>query len=196
MVSRATVPAAECARSAVRRGLVLLGIALLATTAAAERGWVKDELNLNLRSGPGTQFRILDSVKTGDQVEIIMEGDGWTQIRKGSVEGWIPAGFLQPMPPAGMRLERSRAQAEQLEGELGRTNAKVEQLTTRNEELAQRDESQRSEIEILTRENMELKAGARWPEWVTGAGILAVGMLMGAILQSISGRRSRPRIRL
>ena len=63
-------------------------------------------------------------------------------------------------------------------------------------ELSTRDESQRTEIQTLTRENMELKAGARWPEWITGACILAAGMLMGAILQSISARRSRPRIRL
>jgi hypothetical protein len=43
---------------------------------------------------------------------------------------------------------------------------------------------------------MELRAGARWPEWITGACLLAVGMLMGAIVQSVNGRRARPRIRL
>ena len=63
-------------------------------------------------------------------------------------------------------------------------------------ELASRDQEQRSQIDILTRENLELRAGARWPEWITGAGILGAGMLMGAILHSITGRRSRPRIRL
>jgi hypothetical protein len=42
---------------------------------------------------------------------------------------------------------------------------------------------------------MELRAGARWPEWIAGASILAVGMLMGAILQSANGRRARPKIR-
>ena len=43
---------------------------------------------------------------------------------------------------------------------------------------------------------MELKAGARWPEWITGAAILASGMLVGSIVQTWASRRPRSRIRL
>jgi hypothetical protein len=70
------------------------------------------------------------------------------------------------------------------------------ELEQENETLASRDGEQRQQITTLTRENLELRAGARWPEWITGAAILGIGMLMGMIVRSLSGRRSRPRIRL
>ena len=81
----------------------------------------------------------------------------------------------------GMKLDQAR-RLKQLEGE----NAKLNDTET----------EQKEELETLTRDNMELRAGARWHEWITGACLLAVGMLMGAIVQSMNGRRARPRIRL
>ena len=53
----------------------------------------------------------------------------------------------------------------------------------------------RNNVEI-SRENFELRAGARWPEWITGAGILCAGMILGAILRAITARRARPRLRI
>lgn len=176
---------------------VALGLALLlASGAHAESAWVKDEVRLNLRSGPGTQFRILESVGTGDRLELLQKGDGWTQVRAGENEGWIPEGFLQSEPPAAVRLAQLEAQTTDTRATIDALGAKADALEAQNKELSDQESAQRSQIDELTRENFELKAGARWPEWITGAGILAVGMLMGAILQSVSGRRSRPRIRL
>jgi SH3 domain protein len=169
---------------------------LLATGARAETAWIKDEVRLNVRSGPGTKYRILDSIGTGDRIEVLKRGEGWTQVRSGENEGWIPEGFLQPEPPAAVRLARLEAQTTDTRATIDALTAKAEALEAQNSELSDQESSQRSQIDQLTRENFELKASARWPEWITGAGILAVGMLMGAILQSVSGRRSRPRIRL
>jgi SH3 domain protein len=188
---------ARARRTGLRRFGGALLVMLLGSAASAESGWVKDELTLNLRTGAGTQYRILGAVQTGDQVEILGQGEGWTRVRVPELgEGWIPAGFLQPEPPAGVRLAQLEAQTSDVRTRIDALTQRAQSLEEQNTELSARDESQRSEIETLTRENMELKAGARWPEWITGAGILATGMLMGAILQSISGRRARPRIRI
>jgi len=187
----------RCARR--RLAPLALGSAalLLAAPAAAQQAWVKDELRLNLRSGPGVQYRIMGVVNTGDALEIIDRGDGWTKVRVPEHgEGWIPEGYLQPEPPAAQRLARSEAQTAEFREQFETLAARVAELEARNEELASRDASQREEIETLTRENFELRAGARWPEWITGAGILCAGMIMGALIRSISARRSRPRIRL
>ena len=200
MASRVTSDAASGSRSWTSTTLAI-GLAIgIATTVAiagsAETAWVKDEVRLNLRSGPGTQYRILQGIGTGDRVDILKRGEGWTQVRAGEGDGWIPEGFLQSEPPAAVRLERLEAQTSDVRATIDELPEKTSTLEAENTELAERASSQESEIALLTRENVELKAGARWPEWITGAGILAVGMLMGAILQSISGRRSRPRIRL
>jgi hypothetical protein len=43
---------------------------------------------------------------------------------------------------------------------------------------------------------MKLHAGDRYPEWITGASILAAGMLLGSVLYRASTRRQQTRIRL
>jgi SH3 domain protein len=175
----------------------LLLILTLAGAAGAEAAWVKDELRLNLRSGPGVQYRILGVIKTGDAVEIVERGEGWTQIRVASIgTGWIPAGYLHAEPPARVRLAQSEAQTSEFRDQLDLISSESEQLKRANAELAARDEQQRASIERLSRENFELRAGARWPEWITGAGILCAGMILGAILRAITARRARPRLRI
>jgi SH3 domain protein len=187
-----------------RRGRGLLACAVLAASIAvpsglahAESGWVKDELRLNLRSGPGTQYRIIGVIKTGDSAQILSRGDGWTKVRMADAdEGWLPAGYLQPEPPARIALSRSQARASELEASLAALTGEAQELRSSNTSLSETDGGQKTEIERLTRENLELRAGARWPEWIAGACLLSAGMIVGAILHRNSGRRPGPRIRL
>ncbi len=159
---------------------------------------MRDEVRLNLRTGPGTEFRILDSIQTGDSVTILSRRDGWTRVRlRDAREGWIPEGYLAAEPPARIQLERltategeSREEAERLRGELESLRATHAEVASAHAELT-------THVDGLERENLELRAGARWPEWIAGAGILSCGMIVGAILQSWgASRRSKPRIRL
>jgi SH3 domain protein len=171
---------------------------LAAAAASAETGWVKDELRLNLRTGPGNDYRIKGFIKTGDSVAVLSHRGGWVQVRTSSElgDGWIEDGFLAPEPPAAMQLERMKTETADARGQFGTLTERVKQLEAENGKLIEADAARKKELESLTRDNMELRAGARWPEWITGASVLAVGMLMGAIVQSANGRRARPRIRL
>jgi SH3 domain protein len=185
------------ARAARRISVVALVCA--AVTASAETAWVKDELRLNLRTGPGNEYRIKGFIKTGDSVTVLSHREGWVQVRSPSADlgdGWIEDGFLADEPPAAMRLAKNEAQTAEFRGQFGSLTERVKQLETENTQFKEDDAKQKEELQDLTQENLELRAGARWPEWITGALLLAVGMLMGAILQSVNGRRSRPRIRL
>lgn len=164
--------------------------------AAAQRAWVKDEVRLNLRVGPDTKYKIRGSLKTGDSVEVLTRGDGWTQVRFGGREGWIPAGFLQSEAPAAIQLERHLAETAELRDRFGTLSTEVEELRTRNGELSSLESTQSEEIDRLTRENLELHAGARWPHWIAGASILLSGGLIGIIVHWSSSRRTPRRIRL
>lgn len=176
---------------------MLCAVMLAAGSAGAVTEWVKDELTLNLRTGPGNQYRIKGLLKTGESVQILSRREGWVEVRAGRHgDGWVPDGFLQPEPPAGMLLEKTQAETAEFRNQFGALSERVKELEARNAELSSSDTAQKSEIETLSRENLELRAGARWPEWITGAGILSAGMVLGAMLHSISGRRQRPRIRL
>jgi SH3 domain protein len=179
-------------------GLVVAGALLtLAGSAQAQRAWIKDEVRLNLRTGPGTQFRILGTLVTGDSVEMIARGDGWTQVRaKGGLEGWIPEGFLQEEAPAKILLERHQADTASMRKRFDTLTREVTELRAKNEELEAQQTQRAGDLERLTRENLELRAGARWPHWIAGASILFTGGLIGIIVHWSSSRRTTRRIRL
>jgi SH3 domain protein len=175
-----------------------IGLAgLMAEPARAASAWVKGEVRLNVRTGPSNEYRILSELHTGDKVDVLENGEGWTRIRSGDREGWVPEGFLQNEPPASALLADAQGKASELSGRVTALEAQTAKLGEENQSFSQRDASQRKEIETLTRENLELNAGAAWPERIVGAGILGTGMLIGWVIHVFSSRRQRtPRIRL
>jgi len=177
------------------RAAALAGGMIAAPLASAETGWVDDQVRLNLRTGPGNQYRILASIETGDSVEILSRGDGWVEVSAEGKSGWVPDGYLQPDPPAVVKLARIESETAELRTRTKQLGEDTEKLRGENEQLATREAEQRTELERLTRDNLELRAGARWPEWIAGACILTVGMALGALLRG-SARRQTPRIRL
>jgi uncharacterized protein YgiM (DUF1202 family) len=172
--------------------------ALSATSGQAQEAWVKDkQVSLTLRTGAGTQYRIIGNLTTGDVATILTRGDGWTKVRTADgKEGWVSAGFLQVSPPARVELERLGREAEELRRQVTALSEKATDLSATKDELESDEEGRRIEIDRLTRENYELRAGARWPEWITGAGVVLVGMALGALLGRNAGRRRQPRVRL
>jgi uncharacterized protein YgiM (DUF1202 family) len=183
-------------RFTLRTGAALVLVCLPATSFA-ERAWVKEELRLNVRAGPGLKYRIIGPLVTGDGVEILSRNEDWTQVRPDEMEpGWIPSGYLQASPPASITLVRVEAENAELKERLAELSESEADLRSSNDEISSRDAAQQAEITRLTRENIELRAGARWPEWITGGSIVLVGMLLGAIVARSSGRRRQQRIKL
>jgi SH3 domain protein len=186
------------ARLALAMVFLLVCTSSLVTTAAAEEiGWVRSFIRLNLRSGAGTQFKILGAVETGDELRILTRKESWTRVQAtdGNV-GWIPAGYLETEPPPTLRLQQLETETSTLRASLEEIRAEASQLRESNATLSSTDSGQREEIESLKIDNYELRAGSRYQEWITGALILTLGMLVGAFLHRNSTRRPSSRIRL
>jgi SH3 domain protein len=175
---------------------LLLAPTLLPPPAHAENAWVRGA-PLNLRTGPGDEYRIIGLARPGDGVEVLERGEGWTRIRSAEGrEGWIPEGHLDPEAPPVLRLPQLEDELGSLRRELDSVREEALGLRSAKESLDALTSQQEAEIGRLDVENRDLKAGARWPEWITGASILAAGMLVGAILQQWgSSRRRQPRLR-
>src|SRR5262245_16069181 len=147
--------------SRIVRAIQLAGsaiLALAALSADAETSWVKDELRLNLRSGPGNEFRIKGFIKTGESVTILSGREGWVQVRTTSDDlgdGWVEDGFLAAEPPAAMRLERMKTETAEARGQFGSLTERVKQLEDENGKLNEASAEQKKEIDSLTRDNME-----------------------------------------
>ncbi len=197
-----TLPRPDSVGALTLRTLLQLAVmalmALSAASAQAQEAWVVDRaVNLTLRTGAGTKYRIIGSLTTGDVATILTRGDGWTKVRTAEgKEGWVSAGFLQASPPARVKVEHLERDAEEFRRQAAELSENTADLRAINDKLKSNDEKQRLEINQLTRENYELRAGARWPEWITGAGIVLVGMALGALLGRNASRRRQPRVRL
>ena len=164
---------------------------------AANIGWVRGTIRLNLRAGAGTEFKILRVVKTGDELRVLSSSENWTLVEtKDGENGWIPAGFLETEPPPTIRLEMLESETATLRTEIENVRSEADRLRESNATLVAADSGQREEVETLRIDNFELRAGRRYQEWITGALILSLGMLLGAYLHRNSTRRPSSRIRL
>lgn len=151
----------------------LLGVAG-GFAAAQTTNWVTDEWRINLRSGAGTGFRILQVLETGDSVQVLERGGDWTQVRtsNGNV-GWVPSQYLMDRPAAASQLdsmaeemEAARERAETLEVQLAQarsalevTQGEVASLSDERGRLAQQLDAARDGLE-MSEENNRLKKEA------------------------------------
>jgi len=176
--------------------VAMTGAWLAASTAAAARSWVKGDVLLNVRTGPGPEHRPLGAITTGDPVEILEQANGWTRVRtRDSEEGWIPSGFLQEEPPAVVRLVQVESEATKLRQRVDELSKEAESLRAAQQQAAASVQEQSQEIERLSAENAALQSDVIWPVMLTGATILLTGGLLGAWARG-AGRKASPRVRL
>jgi SH3 domain protein len=188
----------RCVGLALAIAFLFLSTSTMATTAAAaEIGWVRSYIRLNLRAGAGTEFKVLGRVETGNALKILSRHENWTRVETEDGRlGWIPAGYLEMVPPPTLRLPQLETETATLRTALEEIRSEANQLRESNATLAATDSGQREEIEALKIDNYELRAGSRYQEWITGALIVALSMLVGAFLQRNSARRPSTRVRL
>lgn len=55
-----------------------------------------DATRVNMRSGPSTDFRVVDTLSRGTQVQVLDRDQGWARLRVSStqLEGWMAERFL------------------------------------------------------------------------------------------------------
>lgn len=86
------------------------GAALLATTAASFAAPAVASANVNVRSGPGPGYRVVDTLRRGERVEVDRCRSGWCFVEKRGPDGWVSARYLnnrddRPRPPRRPRYD-------------------------------------------------------------------------------------------
>jgi len=75
--------------------LPMFAIAALATEATATTA-------LNVRSGPGTSFGVVDTLTPGEVVDVTeCQPNGWCYIQHSGPDGWVSSSYLTAAPSAG-----------------------------------------------------------------------------------------------
>ena len=178
--------------------VVLLVLAWSQLAAAAEAAWVSDRVTVHLRSGAGDEYRIKGTIAHPQEVTVLQNEPGWVQVqlRDSQRTGWIPEAYVTRTPPASQRVDELEREARNLRESRDQAKTEIERLVVENEALVATEADQGEEIIRLTAERNELRALLRWREWITGASILVVGMIAGALLARSSRRNRSNRLRV
>jgi len=113
---------------------IILSLALtlgILGQAMAETRYVSDRLEIQMRAGKGTQFRILRSLPSGTPLEIleIDKQNQYSHVRApGGVEGWVLNHLLMSGPSARDRLARAEKTLARLQLENSKLKTSLSEL--------------------------------------------------------------------
>ncbi|HEV7345899.1 MAG TPA: SH3 domain-containing protein [Devosia sp.] len=72
----------------------LAGLAIMATTATAFAAPAFATGNVNVRSGPGTGYNRVDTLRRGEHVDVQQCRGSWCYVEKRGPDGWVSANYL------------------------------------------------------------------------------------------------------
>jgi uncharacterized protein YraI len=75
-------------------GVAVAATAVVVFLPAAQAAPGTVTANVNLRSGPGTSYGVVDVVRSGTQVDVEQCEGSWCYITKSGPDGWVSANYL------------------------------------------------------------------------------------------------------
>ncbi len=144
----------------------LLLILMVAPPAGAETRYVSDLLIVTLRQGPGSEYPVLKTLRTGDAVEVLDEGPEYLRAKDSEgVEGYLQKQYIVADLPkvfviAGLEKELGRLKARIADLEKNRValNAELEETRKGRQSVAAELQGTSRELqEALSRTEKELK---------------------------------------
>ncbi|MCF8142465.1 MAG: TIGR04211 family SH3 domain-containing protein [Deltaproteobacteria bacterium] len=120
----------------------------------AEKAYVLNPTKITLRSGPGTQEKILAMLPQDEPVEILDSQEGWSRVRLlgpkwDNKEGWVVSGFLVSRVPGEIRAASLEKENARLKEKSTRLEAEWQTLTDERKEMGRKlEETERALADI------------------------------------------------
>ncbi|GAB6906945.1 conserved exported hypothetical protein [Desulfosarcina cetonica] len=109
--------------------LVLAGLLLLPAISSAQTVYVSENFEITLRTGPGTDRKIIALVQSGNPLQMLEKGNDWSRVREpDGKEGWVLSRYLTTSRPCSMALERVRRDYDALTAQHNELKTKFDQL--------------------------------------------------------------------
>ncbi|SCZ53468.1 TIGR04211 family SH3 domain-containing protein [Thiohalomonas denitrificans] len=147
------------------RYFVLTALLLLAAGSSfAETRYVSDELTITLRAGQGNAYKILQTLRSGEQLQILEEDGEFIRVRTNrDLEGWVRSRYLTDAPIARARLTAAEQKLARLEGEARSLREQASSLQAERNSLRDKLRATETEKASLEDEAAELKQIAAEP---------------------------------
>ncbi len=101
-----------------------------ATDVAADTRYVTPSAEVVVRTGQGTEYKIIGMVKDGDAVDLLEESDSYAKVRlEDGKEGWMLKRFLSVKPPPSVVMLSQQTENEKLKKREIELSQKVEEVS-------------------------------------------------------------------
>lgn len=180
---------------------LILALALTASgyTQAEETAYVTDNLTITLRSGESIGHQVIRGLKSGTRLTITErnEDTGYSRVTlEDGTQGWVLTRLLSNTPGAQQQLLETRSALkkanEKLTQELNQLQAISGNALTLNEENQTLKTNQmrlETEIEALKQQNASLEDSTTRNWFITGTGVMLLGLLIGLIIPGLRWRK-------
>lgn len=87
--------------------ITLILLAGIAYSAQAETMYVTDVLRITVREGNGSDYKVVDVLESGQEVEVISTSDEWANVRlPNGKKGWLVGKYLTSRKAGSAALEK------------------------------------------------------------------------------------------
>ncbi|MDH5444909.1 MAG: TIGR04211 family SH3 domain-containing protein [Gammaproteobacteria bacterium] len=194
---------------------ILLSSLLFSAEIQAQTRYVADQLIITIRSGQGSQHKIIKTITTGTKMTLLEEfpETGYARVTlEDGTEGWVRTQYLTDKPVAKAQLEWFKDQYKKLKDSqagiqeelntlkkvekehnalqarmkrLSEAAAKPILLDKENRELKEQNVTLTNEMQLISQENQILKDRSDRDWFVAGGGVMVVGILLGLFLPKL-----------
>lgn len=145
-----------------RLSLMALLLLLAAGNVQAETMYVKDVLFVPVRSGEGSQYRVVhQGLRSGTPLEVVEQNEdtGYSRIRFGDdKEGYIQTQYLTNEPIAEDRLAQAESNLEEARDNLETARSELDETQTELSQTREEKQQLESELNEVTEELERIKS--------------------------------------
>ncbi|MCG6893022.1 MAG: TIGR04211 family SH3 domain-containing protein [Desulfobacteraceae bacterium] len=136
---------------------ILVGI-WFAAPAGAEMMYVTEIVKITVRTGKGTDHKIIELLPTGEQVNVVEKGPEWSRVQlSGGRQGWVLTRLLTQEPPSRIELEKLRKEHRELLEKTKKPLEEINRLESENAMLQKAMDDLRNAYEQLQASNESLE---------------------------------------
>ena len=131
--------------------LVLGMLLMISVNARADTRYVSDLTQITMRLGPGVDYRVIQTLKSGDTVDVMASKDGWTQVStKDGKNGWVVSRYLTSEKPASAVMVELQKRIGPLQEQAAALKSQNDQLRQANKALTDQLDAAKTQLAAAT----------------------------------------------
>lgn len=120
--------------------------------------YVSEIVNITLRTGKGTDHKIIEMIRSGQNVEVLDSDVDWTKVRTASGnEGWVLTRLLTDETPKAIQLAALRKEYDEMVARVKDPLEAIQTLESENARLKQQIAETEETLQVLNASMVDLR---------------------------------------